>query len=66
MLCGCFLFSWNPHLSAHGFVWDIREDLFSGQIITFTERHMFASNAGPWILPQGNSYIEIIGDIKYL
>jgi hypothetical protein len=44
---------------ASSFRWHMGEHMEPDQTITFTERHMFASNDGPVMMEQGEAFIEI-------
>jgi hypothetical protein len=48
-----------------GFKWTIDETLDSMQILTLSERYMFASKEGPILLPQGDSYIEAKAIVEF-
>jgi hypothetical protein len=44
---------------AFAFKWKLSDNLESKKILTFSERYMFASQNGPTMLEQGDSYIEV-------
>jgi hypothetical protein len=48
-----------------GFKWTIDEALDSMQILTLSERYMFASGEGPILLPQGDSYIDAKATVEF-
>ena len=48
----------------NGFEWDISENLGRVGQMTFSERYMFASQKGPEMLPQGDSYIKVDVDVE--
>lgn len=40
------------------FIWKLNDDISPSKTLTFSERYMFATNHGPELLQQGDSYIE--------
>jgi hypothetical protein len=49
------------------FKWILSDTLSnSATVLTFSERHMFSSEKGPFILPQGPSYINIENEVTIL
>ena len=48
-----------------GFIWSIDEPVMPDQMLTFTERHMFASGQGPEMMEDGSAFIEVHADLTY-
>jgi hypothetical protein len=51
--------------STNGFKWKIDDTLDPMQILTLSERYMFASGEGPLLLGQGDSYIHVKSDVNF-
>lgn len=52
---------WNTFQFLNSFRWILDDDLPASQILTFSERYMFADNQGPDILDNGESHIVLSG-----
>ena len=50
----------------HAFIWPIDSSLPADQYFTFSERYMFASKDGPFMMDQGESSIKVDIDFNVL
>ena len=47
-----------------GFIWKVNERLQPNVQLMFTEKHMFGSNQGPYLMTNGDSFMKIDAKIK--
>ena len=45
----------------NAFKWNLKDNIPGDEILTFSERYMFADKDGPALLPNGASYILVDG-----
>ena len=59
---GKFIFL-SSTIFCYSFKWHLSEVLESKKVLTISEKHMFSNEHGPYILPQGESYIKLENNV---